>query len=197
MLEDGRRWAPPFIWVGMFMNLMIYFFLQKWLTSLLVQVGIVATDRDHGDDSGIGGRHRRGLHHRAADGPVRPLYGGVGTLRPVGGFGGGHGAGASNRRNAGRYHLGSLAVGFCLSGGQKANNALSVYFYPTALRGTGLGWSLGIGRIGGVFGPLRGPTPHHGLDPGRSVLCLCRADADRRGRDLCHGPGLRPARHRR
>ena len=47
----------------------------------------------------------------------------------------------------------SLAVGFCLSGGQKANNALSVYFYPTALRGTGLGWALGIGRIGGVVGP--------------------------------------------
>ena len=48
----------------------------------------------------------------------------------------------------------SLFVGFCLSGGQKANNALSVYFYPTALRGTGLGWSLGIGRIGGVIGPF-------------------------------------------
>jgi hypothetical protein len=37
---------------------------------------------------------------------------------------------------------GSLGLGFCLSGGQKANNALSVYFYPTALRGTGLGWGL-------------------------------------------------------
>jgi AAHS family 4-hydroxybenzoate transporter-like MFS transporter len=47
-----------------------------------------------------------------------------------------------------------MFVGFCLSGGQKANNALSVYFYPTALRGTGLGWSLGIGRIGGVLGPF-------------------------------------------
>ena len=48
----------------------------------------------------------------------------------------------------------STFVGFCLSGGQKANNALSVYFYPTALRGMGLGWALGIGRIGGVFGPF-------------------------------------------
>jgi AAHS family 4-hydroxybenzoate transporter-like MFS transporter len=50
--------------------------------------------------------------------------------------------------------LGSTAVGFCLSGGQKANNALSVYFYPTALRGTGIGWALGIGRLGGVLGPF-------------------------------------------
>jgi AAHS family 4-hydroxybenzoate transporter-like MFS transporter len=46
----------------------------------------------------------------------------------------------------------SFLIGSCLSGGQKANNALSVYFYPTALRGPGLGWALGIGRIGGVIG---------------------------------------------
>src|SRR4029450_8078054 len=49
---------------------------------------------------------------------------------------------------------GSIGVGFCLSGGQKANNALSVYFYPTALRSTGLGWGLGIGRIGAIVGPI-------------------------------------------
>jgi len=37
----------------------------------------------------------------------------------------------------------SLLVGFCLSGGQKANNALSVYFYPVALRSTGRDvWSI-------------------------------------------------------
>src|SRR5258706_2409997 len=40
LLEDGRALGTMFIWVGMFMNLMIYFFLQKWLTSLLVQVGL-------------------------------------------------------------------------------------------------------------------------------------------------------------
>jgi len=46
----------------------------------------------------------------------------------------------------------SFLIGSCLSGGQKANNALSVFFYPIALRGPGLGWALGIGRIGGVIG---------------------------------------------
>jgi AAHS family 4-hydroxybenzoate transporter-like MFS transporter len=41
-------------------------------------------------------------------------------------------------------------------GGQPAVNALAGQFYPTTLRSTGIGWSLGIGRIGSVIGPLVG-----------------------------------------
>jgi AAHS family 4-hydroxybenzoate transporter-like MFS transporter len=48
----------------------------------------------------------------------------------------------------------SFGSGFCTSGVQKGGNALSVYFYPTALRSTGLGWGLGIGRIGAIVGPI-------------------------------------------
>jgi AAHS family 4-hydroxybenzoate transporter-like MFS transporter len=48
----------------------------------------------------------------------------------------------------------SFGSGFCTSGVQKGGNALSVYFYPVALRSTGLGWGLGIGRIGAIVGPL-------------------------------------------
>ncbi|MDE2473744.1 MAG: MFS transporter, partial [Alphaproteobacteria bacterium] len=48
----------------------------------------------------------------------------------------------------------SFGSGFCTSGVQKGGNALCVYFYPTALRSTGLGWGLGIGRIGAIIGPL-------------------------------------------
>src|SRR5205823_14853657 len=48
----------------------------------------------------------------------------------------------------------SFGSGFCTSGVQKGGNALCVYFYPTALRSTGLGWGLGVGRIGAIIGPL-------------------------------------------
>ena len=48
----------------------------------------------------------------------------------------------------------SFGSGFCTSGVQKGGNALSIFFYPTALRSTGLGWGLGIGRIGAIVGPL-------------------------------------------
>jgi AAHS family 4-hydroxybenzoate transporter-like MFS transporter len=47
-------------------------------------------------------------------------------------------------------------VGFAVVGGQPASNALAASFYPTTLRTTGVGWSLGIGRIGSVVGPVIG-----------------------------------------
>ena len=49
-----------------------------------------------------------------------------------------------------------FAGGFCIVGGQPAVNALAGQYYPTALRSTGIGWSLGIGRVGSVLGPLVG-----------------------------------------
>ena len=50
--------------------------------------------------------------------------------------------------------IAAFAAGFCTSSIQKAHNALSVYFYPVALRSTGLGWGLGIGRSGAIVGPI-------------------------------------------
>ena len=32
-------------------------------------------------------------------------------------------------------------------------NALSATYYPTYLRSTGIGWGLGIGRVGAIIGP--------------------------------------------
>ena len=49
-----------------------------------------------------------------------------------------------------------FASGFCIVGGQIASNALSATFYPTSIRATGVGWSLGIGRAGSIIGPLVG-----------------------------------------
>jgi AAHS family 4-hydroxybenzoate transporter-like MFS transporter len=47
-----------------------------------------------------------------------------------------------------------FCAGFCISGGQKSVIALAAIFYPTPIRSTGVGWALGIGRVGGIGGPL-------------------------------------------
>ena len=49
--------------------------------------------------------------------------------------------------------VGGIAAGFAVSGGQKSVNALAVIFYPTAVRSTGVGWALGVGRIGSIMDP--------------------------------------------
>jgi len=49
-----------------------------------------------------------------------------------------------------------LASGVGIIGGQNGSHALSSEYYPTAIRATGVGWALGIGRIGSIAGPLIG-----------------------------------------
>jgi MFS transporter, AAHS family, 4-hydroxybenzoate transporter len=153
LVENGRALGTGFIWAGMFMNLMIYFFLQKWLTSLLVQVGLTQQTAITATTVGLAG----GIVAALIIGPLMDRYGPYAVVSGL------FAASAVSVIVMAQVLSSpvplviiavSLFVGFCLSGGQKANNALSVYFYPTALRGTGIGWSLGIGRIGGVLGPF-------------------------------------------
>jgi AAHS family 4-hydroxybenzoate transporter-like MFS transporter len=47
-----------------------------------------------------------------------------------------------------------FVAGFFVIGCQFCMNALAAGFYPTAVRSTGVGWALGIGRIGSIIGPL-------------------------------------------
>jgi AAHS family 4-hydroxybenzoate transporter-like MFS transporter len=49
-----------------------------------------------------------------------------------------------------------FAAGFGVIGAQTSSNALAAEVYPTAIRSTGVGWALGVGRIGSILGPLLG-----------------------------------------
>ena len=48
----------------------------------------------------------------------------------------------------------AFLLGFLVIGGQAGLNVLAVNFYPTSIRSTGVGWALGIGRIGSIAGPV-------------------------------------------
>lgn len=45
-------------------------------------------------------------------------------------------------------------AGMFVVGGQSVLYALAAVFYPTAMRGTGVGAAVAVGRIGSVVGPL-------------------------------------------
>ena len=50
----------------------------------------------------------------------------------------------------------SFFVGFFLVGGQIGLNAIAGTIYPTHIRSTGVGWALGVGRLGSIAGPVLG-----------------------------------------
>ena len=47
-------------------------------------------------------------------------------------------------------------VGFGVGGSQMSMNALAGALYPPQVRATGVGWALGIGRLGNIVGPFVG-----------------------------------------
>jgi AAHS family 4-hydroxybenzoate transporter-like MFS transporter len=47
-------------------------------------------------------------------------------------------------------------AGACVVGGQIGIIAVTATMYPTSIRSSGVGWALGIGRIGSVMGPFVG-----------------------------------------
>jgi len=52
--------------------------------------------------------------------------------------------------------LSAMSVGIFVQGGFNGFWALAASLYPTDIRSTGIGWALGVGRIGAVLGPLVG-----------------------------------------
>jgi AAHS family 4-hydroxybenzoate transporter-like MFS transporter len=77
----------------------------------------------------------------------------------------------------------TFVLGITVQGAQAGINALSAMFYPTVIRSTGVGWALGVGRIGSIVGPTIGGlmlaaqwTPQQIFMAG-SVPALCAAAA--------------------
>ena len=50
----------------------------------------------------------------------------------------------------------TFGAGIGIIGGQTGANVVAALVYPTYIRSTGVGWALGIGRIGSIVGPMIG-----------------------------------------
>jgi AAHS family 4-hydroxybenzoate transporter-like MFS transporter len=67
-----------------------------------------------------------------------------------------------------------LFAGGAMIGSQLGANAMAAGLYPARIRSTGVGWALGVGRLGGIAGPaIGGALLAFGLPPKQIFLCAC------------------------
>jgi MFS transporter, AAHS family, 4-hydroxybenzoate transporter len=67
-----------------------------------------------------------------------------------------------------------FGAGAAIIGSQLGANAMVAGLYPARIRSTGIGWALGIGRVGAIVGPVIGGTLlGFGLPPKQIFLCAC------------------------
>jgi len=159
LFEDGRGAGTLLLWVINFMNLVNLYFLSQWLPRIFFEIGFsqanaiwIGTTLQIG--GAIGTLILGWLILRV--GYIRVLTAsfavGVVAVAAIG-----------QRMSVEMLFAVVFIAGFTIVGGQAGLNALAASFYPTDLRSTGVGYALGIGRIGGIVAqPAAGALVDHG-----------------------------------
>lgn len=152
LLSDGRARTTLLLWVVFFMSLLDLYFLSNWLPTVLNDLGasvpVAALVGSLLQVGGVAGTVTLGrLIDRFSFGALALTYlVAAGAVAAIG----------ASAHAVVPAALAIFAAGFCIVGGQIASNALAAASYPTAIRATGIGWALGIGRVGSIVGPLVG-----------------------------------------
>jgi MFS transporter, AAHS family, 4-hydroxybenzoate transporter len=151
LFTEGRAAGTILLWIPFFMNLLILYFVVNWLPALLRESGMsVANGVTATALFSLGG-----IVGSLVEGPLMTAIAAswllavefglcailIGTLGFI---------------TSSFLLIGTVAffLGLFVTGAQAGINVLAASFYPTAIRSTGLGWALGVGRIGSIVGPL-------------------------------------------
>ncbi|MCP3472273.1 MFS transporter [Bradyrhizobium sp. CCGUVB1N3] len=153
LLGEGRASMTVLLWIAFFMNLLVMYFLVNWMPSLLKASGLPLN---------IAILSTAVLN---AGGVVGAIVLGrfVDRLDPYLVLGGAYSASALfiagiafGSANVWTLMTSTFLAGFGVVGAQIGMNALAAGLYPTEIRSTGVGWALGVGRIGSIIGPVAG-----------------------------------------
>jgi MFS transporter, AAHS family, 4-hydroxybenzoate transporter len=152
LFDGGRAWASLFLWALFFMSLLDLHLLSNWLPTVLNELGasvsVAAIIGSMLQVGGIVGTFALGKFiDRFSFRALALTYGVAAVAVAAIGFSG---------HSIALTTIAIFCAGFCVVGGQGGSNALSATLYPTAIRSTGVGWALGIGRVGSIIGPLVG-----------------------------------------
>ena len=155
LFAERRAVATVLLWVVFFMSLLDLYLLASWLPTVFNGMGLdVSKAVLIASLFQIGGTFAPPLLGWIID---RVGFFGVMVCTYLAAAGAIAGLGVVGPE-VGPLSLAVFAAGFCVVGGQGSANALASSLYPTVIRGTGVGWALGIGRIGSIVGPAIGAT---------------------------------------
>lgn len=167
LFRDGLAIGSIFLCLAFFMSLLLVYLFINWIPLLLREAGLPLQDALMGtiifNLSGIVGCIVcTQLIDRSIARPVTILVVAylAGAVAVIGiGFAG---------TGFGPIMSAIFLSGFFILGAQLSLNAYITNFYPTAIRGTGVGWSQVVGRLGSLLGPLVGGIlVSQGTSPGR------------------------------
>jgi AAHS family 4-hydroxybenzoate transporter-like MFS transporter len=151
LFRDGRALMTLLLWLISFANLLNLFFLANWLPLLSTRMGFSSSTAVlMGTTLQLGG-----LIGAVFMGPLIDRVGYYRVLVPAFLMAGLSVAiiGQPGLALISLYVV-IFAAGIGIVGAQPALNALASTLYPTEIRATGVGWSLGVGRAGAIVGPV-------------------------------------------
>jgi AAHS family 4-hydroxybenzoate transporter-like MFS transporter len=154
LFTGERAFGTGLLWVVFFCNLLVLYFLINWLPSILQTAGlpieraIIATVVLNAGGIIGGLTLSRLVDSRQPFAILAAAYAVAAVLVA--------GIGFAATVSVQILMFTIFAAGFFVIGSQYCMNALAANYYPTGLRSTGVGWALGIGRIGSIVGPVVG-----------------------------------------
>ncbi len=152
LTPEYRNWTL-LLWCGFFMAFLTLYFLFSWVPKITVDAGLsvdkgiyIGTALNFG--AFLGGALLGYLSDRLG---VRPLIivffaGGVISMVAFG----------FAPAQVGLLLALAFVLGFCVLGGFVGFYISAARLYPTEIRTTGVGWSIGAGRTGAIIGPYLG-----------------------------------------
>ena len=152
LFTSGRTVGTVVLWIVFFLNLGEFYALQSWLPTILTNLHYPLTSVALATTLTTVG----GIVIAVVIGPAMDMLGPYRSLAVLYLLGVVFVAlmGVALSYPEWMLMCATFFAGCCVSGGQKSVIALSAVFYPAPIRSTGVGWALGIGRLGGIGGPL-------------------------------------------
>jgi benzoate transport len=153
LLRSDLRLATLLIWGAFFASFFTLYFLTSWIPRLAVEAGYPLAIAINGSalfnlGAFIGLLALAWISSRMEIGTLIAVFFILSAIVMV--------AFGAKYSPVGIYFAGMIAIGFLVQGGFGGLYALAAQIYPTDAKTTGVGWAIGIGRLGAVAGPALG-----------------------------------------